>query len=310
MDTRQTMLDRDCPVCGETSGTATLFLGETVDAGRITAASFASRKIPEYMSYRLVRCRACTAVFAKSAPGAEEIARAYHEADYGSAREAELAAEAYRKALAPAIAGLPRRGTALEIGTGTGIFLRHLGEMGFSAPVGIEPSPAAIAAAPPDVAPLIREGVFTGDEFPPGSVSLVCCFQTLEHIPDPAGFVRAAFGMLEPGGMLALVTHDYRAPVNRALGRWSPIVDIEHLQLFNRESLRRLVTDAGFGVERIVSFRNVYPLRYWASLFPMPSAMKAAVLSGLGGLGVAELPVGVNVGNLLTVAVKPAAARA
>jgi hypothetical protein len=105
--------------------------------------------------------------------------------------------------------------------------------------------------------------------------------------------------------VLALVTHDYRAPINRLLGRRSPIVDIEHMQLFCPESLRRLLSGAGFSAPAIAAIRNAYPLRYWLRLVPLPGAMKATCIAGADAVGLGGLRISVNVGNLLTVARKP-----
>ena len=296
---------RDCPTCGTPASGAPVFLPASVDAARLTASSFASRKTPEFMSYRLVNCPECTTVYASEAPSGRALASAYHAADYSSADEAAFAAQVYRDWLEPFLEALPLRGIALEIGTGTGVFLGHLKALGFNEVVGIEPSPAAIAAADPAIKPHIREGIFTGDEYPANSVSLIACFQTLEHVPDPREFVEAAFRMLEPGGLLALVTHDYTGRLNRLLGKRSPIIDVEHVQLFCPAALRRLVSDAGFAVRSIETIRNVYPLRYWMSLLPLPHRIGRTLQAGAQAVGVAALPIAFNVGNLLTVVQKP-----
>jgi len=305
MNLLASMRHRDCPVCGETAATAALFLAASLDEAKLTASSFASRKAPEFMSYRLVRCAVCSVVFASEAPAAGALANAYHAADYSSSEEAACAAEVYHRALEPHLGTLPARDIALEIGTGTGVFLSHLRTLGFSQPVGIEPSPAAIAAAADDIKPCIREGIFTGDEFPENSVSLACCFMTLEHVPEPRDFVEAAFRMLTPGGMIALITHDYTAPLNRTLGKRSPIIDIEHMQLFCPAALRHLVTGAGYDVLGIESIRNVYPLSYWMSLLPLPAAIKRTMQQVAATAHVAHARIGFDVGNLLTVAQKP-----
>ncbi len=67
------------------------------------------------------------------------------------------------------------------------------------------------------------------------------------------------------------MTHDYRAPINRLLGRRSPIIDIEHMQLFCPASLDRLLGEAGFADIAIRAIRNRYPLRYWLRLRPLPA---------------------------------------
>jgi SAM-dependent methyltransferase len=147
--------------------------------------------------------------------------------------------------------------------------------------------------------------VFEPGAHRPGSLSLVCCFQTLEHVPDPRGLTQAAYDLLRPGGLIAFVTHDYRAPINRLLGRRSPIIDIEHMQLFCPASLRRLLGEAGFGEIAIGAIRNRYPLRYWLRLLPLPGALKPAGLAAVEALGLGRRSVGLDVGNLLSVARKP-----
>ena len=197
-----------------------------------------------------------------------------------------------------------RRGVLLEIGTGTGVFLARMEKAGFQARIGIEPSQAAIQAADPAIKPLIREGVFDPADFAPGSISMICCFQTLEHVPDPRKLVEGAFDLLEPGGLLALITHNADGALNRLLGRRSPIIDIEHLQLFSPDNMTFLLGKAKFKRVAIESFRNSYPLRYWLRLAPLP--MKQKVLALADATGVGGLSVSANVGNILTTAWKDA----
>ena len=292
---------RQCPVCGTDPAGSKIFLKQSIDMSRISGFSYASRKTPEYMRFELVSCRDCTTVFASSAPPKGAITRAYHEAEYDSADEARFAAATYRTALTPFLSSLPSRQRALEIGTGTGVFLTQLQQAGFSEVIGIEPSRAAIDAAEPAVRPLIREGIFVGDDFAPGSFDLICCFQTLEHVPDPLGLVEASARLLRRGGLLALVTHDYRSAVNRLLGRRSPIIDIEHLQLFCRPSLDRLLVAGGLETVAIESFANRYRLAYWLRLAPFPSMIKPAIQKIAARTGAADIKLRVNVGNLLSI---------
>ena len=80
---------------------------------------------------------------------------------------------------------------------------------------GIEPSTAAIDAAPAHRRTWIREGIFEGSDFPPESFDLICCFMTLEHVQDPGALVAAAHRLLRPGGVFVGVTHNRRAWLDR-----------------------------------------------------------------------------------------------
>jgi hypothetical protein len=102
-----------------------------------------------------------------------------------------------------------------------------------------------------------------------------------------------------PGGAFVVVVHDRRATLNRLLGTRSPIVDVEHLQLFCPESLRALLEWAGYQDVSVAPIVNAYPLSYWARLLPMPRAVRGVVTGSLGRLGRVEL--GASVGNMVGV---------
>lgn len=295
-----------CPVCGALGDDAELFLEENIDESRLSGFSFASRKEPEYMCHRLVRCQVCDLIYAPHPPVQNELANAYHVAEYDSAEEANDAAEAYVRAIQPVLARLPQRQAALEIGAGTGVFLEHLASRGFTHLTGVEPSQAAIAAAPPSRRGWIREGIFREDDFPPASFDLICCFMTMEHVPEPGALARAAYRLLRPGGAFVTVTHDYRSPVNRLLGKRSPIIDIEHLQLFSARSIRELFERSGFSNIDVRQFANRYSVRYWARLAPLPGFMKQGVLSMLSATNTGRLKLSFNVGNTLAAGYKSA----
>jgi len=256
------------------------------------------------MNYRLVRCTVCDLVYVDRPPKEEELAQAYHAAEYDSAEEANDAARAYGRAIDPVLKSLARRDSALEIGTGTGAFLEQLAGAGFSTLVGIEPSRAALAAAPPHRRAWLREAMFVESDFAPASFDLVCCFMTMEHVRDPLAITRAAMRLLRPGGAFVIVTHDYRSLVNRVLGRRSPIIDVEHMQLFSASSSRYLFESCGFADITIRRFVNSYSLRYWVRLLPLPRQVKHAAAGLLAKSRVGNMKLGFNVGNSMTAGFK------
>ena len=293
---------RPCPVCHTSSETARLFIEKDINPAKLSEFSFASRKEPEYMSHQMVQCATCGLVYANQPPGEDELTRAYHLANYDSSEEANDAALAYFRAIRPTLAALARRDSALEIGAGTGVFLDYLSHEGFTELAGVEPSSAAIAAAPVYRQAWIRKGMFEEKNFTPESFDLICCFMTMEHVRDPNIIASAALRLLRPGGAFVIVTHDYRSLVNRLLGKRSPIIDIEHLQLFSKHSARYLFENAGYTNVTVNTFTNVYSLRYWMRLAPLPRRFKPTISRLMGKFS--NIKMGANVGNLITAGFK------
>ena len=144
------MISRNCPLCGS-SDTSRVFAEANIELDRLDSFAFASRKMPEYMHYRLVDCPICDLLYANPLPCEEYLAEGYGEAAYDSGVEAHYAATTYADTLSTFIEQLPDRHGALDIGTGDGAFLECLLDLGFGGVVGVEPSRAPIAAAREDV---------------------------------------------------------------------------------------------------------------------------------------------------------------
>ncbi|WP_445146002.1 class I SAM-dependent methyltransferase [Dyella sp. Tek66A03] len=295
---------RPCPICHRFPAHAKIFLEERIDPEKLNEFSFSSRKEPEHLCYQMVRCPDCDLVYVDRPPSQGALANAYHTADYDSSEEANDAASSYIRAFTPALLRI-HKGSALEIGTGTGIFLEELTRFGFGAVAGVEPSTAAIAAAPAHRRAWIREGIFVGEDFPAASFDLICCFMTLEHVRDPLDIAESAYRLLKPGGAFLTVTHDYRSSVNRLLGGRSPIIDIEHMQLFSGRSVSALLERAGYVQVEAAPFTNRYSLRYWNRLMPFPASVKKSFNAILSAVGLAQMKLSLNVGNSAAVGFKP-----
>ena len=297
------MISRSCPLCGS-SDSGNIFAEADFDIESLDQFAFASRKMPEYMHYRLIDCPTCDLLYANPLPNAEYTAEGYSEAAYDSGVEAHFAAATYGEILSTFIGKLPDRHGALDIGAGDGAFLEQLLESGFDQVVGVEPSRAPIAAALTNIKPLIREGIFRGDDYAPDSLSLVTCFQTLEHLHDPQAMTREVHRLIKPGGAAFFICHNRRTLSARLLGKKSPIFDIEHLQLFSPHSARYLLEQTGFTKVALMPVHNSYPLRYWLRLLPLSVAVKRSLINILDKMGVGSWPLKVSVGNIAVMIVK------
>ncbi|MCX7220874.1 MAG: class I SAM-dependent methyltransferase [Burkholderiales bacterium] len=295
--------ERSCPACG--SRNYDPFADEHIDTAKITDFTYASRKQPEFMCLRLVLCRDCDLVYAPTPTSFEKLQSAYTEAAFDSGLEAQAASKSYAKALQPLVAGLKGRNAAVDVGAGSGPLLPWLKQAGFRPVIGIEPSHSAIQAAPPEIRAMLREGMFSPSMLAGVTSSLVCSFMTLEHLAEPGEFIALIYEKLEPGGMIAVVVHNWRAPLNRILHMRSPIIDIEHLQLFSPQSLQAILKVAGFESVIHSPITNSYPLSYWLRLTPLPKFLKSAIHSCLEITGLLDKMVSFRVGNLLAVGIKP-----
>lgn len=293
---------RNCPVCG--SDDSLIVYPSRIDEQKLDDFAFASRKLPEFMHLRLLKCRTCSVLYASPALTPDFLAEAYRDAAYDSNEEADHAARTYARILGPLLPELGDRDAALEVGAGNGAFLRRLVMAGFNKVIGIEPSPRAVLNAEEAVQRLIKVKMFQACDFEPASLDLFCCFQTLEHVENPRSLCSDAFDLLRPDGAIFLVAHDVESWLTRLLGEKSPLFDIEHLQLFSKGSLRYLLKSCGFKDIQIGTVLNRYPLSYWIKLIPISSGLKRKIVPLSRSLLIGRILLSANVGNIYAVAFK------
>ena len=295
--------DRSCPICAKDS--SQVWLESRVNFEALDSFAFASRKQPDFMHFRLMRCDSCDVLYVHPAPSLDWVHNEYRNAAFDASTESEYAARTYRLELERVASQLPRRNSALDIGAGDGAFVLELLKAGFARSTGIEPSLEPVRRARPEVRELLRNEFFQSDSCPPGSLDLATCFQILEHVESPLDLCRSVHEMLVPGGALLIVAHDYRALTARILGERSPIYDIEHLQLFSAHSLRLLLEKAGFLRVEVRALRNTYPINYWLRLMPLPKALKQFLAQRLENSRLGSLSLSARVGNLVAVGFRP-----
>jgi SAM-dependent methyltransferase len=139
----------------------------------------------------------------------------------------------------------------LDVGCGAGEALAVLAAMGVERPVGVEPDPAARAAA-------ARAGrdvlAGEGDALPvdDGAMDAVRMHHVIEHVRHPGAVLEEAVRVLRPGGALVLVTPNVASAAHARWGmHWRGLEAPRHLHLFSGAALKRLLAAAGFAAARV-----------------------------------------------------------
>jgi 2-polyprenyl-3-methyl-5-hydroxy-6-metoxy-1,4-benzoquinol methylase len=143
-----------------------------------------------------------------------------------------------------------RFASLLDVGAGNGYFVALAGrEFGLDAR-GIEISLEEIRFAREVVGVDLFEGEVARH---PARYDVVTCFNVLEHVADPQGFLSDAIARVNPGGILVLTTPNPGCIHARVKGlqKWNMIDPPHHINLFSRQSL-----------ERILAARHMRVVRY------------------------------------------------
>ena len=96
---------------------------------------------------------------------------------------------------------LPTRGKILEVGCGTGGFLKTVIDLGHEA-LGLEMNSEAIKSARERSLPVSNQSLGDIAEKHGEAFDVVCHFQVLEHIAEPIPFLGDCLRCLKPGGLL------------------------------------------------------------------------------------------------------------
>jgi hypothetical protein len=206
---------------------------------------------------RILQCGECGFGFADPFVGGDEefYALLHEQAGYpGWKWDFELAV--------PEIARFPGGGRALDIGAGTGYFLKSLPKQwGRYATEGSPATRAVLRDAGIEVFPDLTAVVADS-----GGFQVITLFQVLEHIAEFPGLLRRCRELISPEGRLIVTVPDGRAMIRQEQVTGCPDMPPNHVNKWGPESLGRALAAAGFLSEKTVpqpaSWRKVSNLAY------------------------------------------------
>lgn len=233
----------------------------------------------------LSKCGDCGTLQREPAPSDEELAQIYSRQYYDSWGEDEsenlyweMKKALFGRMIDYADINPAASIKALDVGCATGACLEVFKERGFLA-YGVDVNPYAVDKARARVpGAAVHHGALEDASFEPDTFNLIVLSDVVEHVKNPALFLRGAYQALAPGGRVVILTPDIGSPSLFILGARWPHFKKEHLCYFNTRALKRLLDQCGFRWIKSGSARKPinfsYALRQF-STYPMP------VISGM-----------------------------
>lgn len=271
------MIKTKCAICGNGADFKILY-EKNFDPELIDKRIFSARRIPDRLHYRMVKCNSCGLVRANPILPLSRLERLYEKSEFTYSSQVEDLNETYERYLRKLDDFGAKRGNLVDIGCGNGFFLKRALELGYKKVWGVEPSSDAVAEAPRDMKKQIICDVLRSGLFPSGKFNVICCFQTLDHVPNPNEFLSICHQILKPGGLVLFLNHDVGFWLTKLLGEKSPIIDVEHIYLFDQKTMRKIFEKNNFKVLEIGEAKNTHSLGYWLRLSPLPLSLKKRLL--------------------------------
>ncbi|MBF0504444.1 MAG: class I SAM-dependent methyltransferase [Candidatus Omnitrophica bacterium] len=290
-----------CALCGTTVSGRVKYK-ENFRMDDLNEKTFSARRLPDRIHYRILRCPQDGMVWSSPVLSAGDAAKLYKHSSFSYTDEIQNLTVTYIEALKQVLDNIKFDASILEIGCGNGFMLDALYKKGFHRLYGIEPSQDAVQKTPAHIRERIVVNSFDEGTFSEGTFDLIYFFQTLDHIYDPNVFIAQCFKWLKPGGFIVAFQHNVESISARALGRLSPIIDVEHIYLFSPETIKVIFKKHGFSVLRVYSPINQISLRHLLWLMPISKGIKTKILKSQGKW--LSWSIRVKLGNLCLVAQK------
>ncbi len=222
--------EMNCPLCGENN----------------------YKKYLDLDKYNFVKCKNCSLVYQAKQPIHQNIVERYDLNYFEYEKENHKKFFNLQKLTLNDIdfekKFLPAKGKKfLDIGSATGLLLMHAKEMGFEE-YGVElcKESADYARSVNKVNVYnskLEETNFENDYF-----DIIHFSHLIEHLKDIRSFMNEVYRILKPGGTIIITTPRIDSPAYHIYKKkWRSAIP-DHLQLFSKKTLSKLIVDTGFKI--------------------------------------------------------------
>lgn len=297
------LISTTCAICSTKNNASTLYQAN-FDVEAFNPEVFSARRIPDMIHYQIVRCNQCGLIRSDPVAVANTLKALYQQSSFTYNQETPNLTKTYGYYLRKTKKYKIPKQHLLEIGCGNGFFLEEAISQRYKEVTGIEPSKEAISRAAPAIQSKIVCDMLRPGLLPANTFSVICMFQTFDHISDPNMVLNECVKLLQPGGIILCLNHNVEAVSSRILGEKSPIIDIEHTYLYSLRTIKRLFEKHGLRVLEVKPAWNIIRLYSLLRLFPMPHNIKQKLLDFVNRTPLSKLSFTLPLGNLYVIAQK------
>ena len=296
------MQKKVCPICETDKSSKTVY--EKKLPLDLENPNFAGRKDPDGYHYKMLRCEKCTLLYAAEIYDEEYSNKLYNESSFEYSAELDGLTKSYSETLKEGIKLLENsKENFLEIGCGNGFMLLEALKLGFKNVKGIEPSKDAISFADDKIKNFIQHGIFDENYIENKKYDLVFIAMIIEHVVDSNKFLENIYNVLKPGGVVICICHNERHFLAKILKENHPIINDEHVAVFNEKALNLIFKKNKFLDVKVRNLKNYYSLGYWLKMMPIPVIIKN-LLNKTFMLFLKKLIIGFKAGNQYLIAKK------
>lgn len=225
-------------------------------AARFQSAYRCKDHLVSHREFSIMKCTNCGFLFTQDIPGPGEIESFYESPEYishtgGSRSLTDKLYGVARKIMLVSKAGTimryasERSGRLLDIGAGTGHFVRKMQDSGWES-VGVEVSRNARKHALEINGVTLIESLQEG-QFASASFDAITMWHVLEHIHEPEAYLSQIARLLKPDGIMAVALPNPQSADARHYGdKWAAFDVPRHLWHFRRNDIDKLAEGAGF----------------------------------------------------------------
>lgn len=134
-------------------------------------------------------------------------------------------------------------------------------------------------------------------QVPERSTMVAVMIHVLDHLLDPVPMLLHLKKTLTPDATLLLVTHNESSLLRRVTGSRWPAFCLQHPQIYNPQSIRKMLDVAGFDVLEVSKTANYFEIRFLVKHLLWTAGWRTHRVPNFG-----HAVVGLKLGNMLTVA--------